>query len=75
MASVRVCIVSLSFVLLFVPWTSGAVGDVYFIGTGRYDITGPAVETEMVRSFVGLNRLYNNYYYYNYYYYNYPTQC
>ena len=29
-------------------WTNGAVGDVYYIGTGRYDITGPAVETEMV---------------------------
>lgn len=29
-------------------WTNRAFGDVYYIGTGRYDITGPAVETEMV---------------------------
>ena len=35
-------------VLFSVQWTDGAVGDVYYIGTGRYDITGPAVETEMV---------------------------
>ena len=34
--------------LVFVRWGDGAVGDVYYIGTGRYDITGPAAETEMV---------------------------
>ena len=34
--------------LVFVHWSDGAVGDVYYIGTGRYDITGPAAETEMV---------------------------
>ena len=34
--------------LVFVHWGDGAVGDVYYIGTGRYDITGPAAETEMV---------------------------
>ena len=45
---------SLQFAILWyfcfsVHWVvNGASGDEYYIGTGRYDITGPAVETEMV---------------------------
>ena len=34
--------------LVFAHWANGAFADVYYIGTGRYDITGPAAETEMV---------------------------
>ena len=30
-------------------WTDGAVGDTYSIGTGRYDVTGPAAEIELVQ--------------------------
>lgn len=35
-------------VLLAHSGSDGATGDVYSIGTGRYDITGPAVEINMV---------------------------
>ena len=33
-----------------VQWTEGTTGDVYSIGTGRYDITGPAVEINLVHN-------------------------
>ena len=35
-------------VLLAHSGSDGASGDVYSIGTGRYDITGPAVEINLV---------------------------
>ena len=43
------CLLSLLSLLVFVRWTNGAVGDTYSIGTGRYDVTGPAAEIEMVQ--------------------------
>ena len=36
------------YVLLARSGSDGATGDVYSIGTGRYDITGPAVEINLV---------------------------
>ena len=36
--------------VLLAHGTDGSTGDVYSIGTGRYDITGPAVEINMVCS-------------------------
>ena len=42
---------STSLVLFCFLITLGVVfstGDKYYIGVGRYDVTGPAVETEMV---------------------------
>ena len=41
-------IVSVVTRVLLVHRSDGAIGDVYSIGTGRYDITGPAVEINMV---------------------------
>ena len=46
MASLQ--LVSVLLCIIFVHLTNGAVGDVYSIGIGRYDITGPAVEIRMV---------------------------
>ena len=41
--------VLLTFILLMHLANPGiATGDKYLIGTGRYDITGPSVEIEMV---------------------------
>lgn len=42
-------LISFLCLLVFVHWCDGAVGDTYSIGTGRYDITGPSVEVEMVQ--------------------------
>ena len=38
----------LVFVTLCMHWADGTTGDVYSIGISRYDITGPAVEINMV---------------------------
>ena len=41
-------IMSVFVCVLLAHRSDGATGDVYSIGTGRYDITGPAVEINMV---------------------------
>jgi hypothetical protein len=45
----QLLIVSVVACVLLAPRSDGATGDTYSIGTGRYDITGPAVEINMVR--------------------------
>ncbi len=39
---------SIAVLLLVTVSVVCADGDQYYIGVGRYDVTGPAVETEMV---------------------------
>ena len=44
---------SAALVVLGVLALSGWVNGDYLIGTGRYDVTGPAAEIEMVRELQG----------------------